>query len=138
MLLILHYLNQEWICQMSRTSEEILKAAVFDDFIYAVKRGEEFPKGKTIRLKLPLPDDINQVTFAVEYMVREIVALIVPNENAGPLTERECEIEFAYRSNPGALVNFSTDDDELGASCSDDDAGIIHPGSQYFFILRYL
>lgn len=123
---------------MSRTPEETLKAAVFDDFIYEVKRGEQFPKGKTLRLKLPLPENIHEVTFAVEYMVRKISALIVPNESAGPLTERECEVEFAYRSNPGALVNFSTDDDELGASCSDDDAGVIQPGSQYFFILRYV
>lgn len=123
---------------MSRTPEETLKAAVFDDFIYDVKRGEDFPEGHTLKLRLPLPDDINQVTFAVEYMVRKISALIVPNENAGPLTERDCEIKFSYCSDPGALVDFSTDDGELGASCSDDEIGVIHPGHQYFFILRYV
>lgn len=125
---------------MSRTPEETLKAAVFDEFIYEVKRSDQFPKGKTLRLRLPLPENIHEVTFAVEYMVRKISALIVPKEKAGELIERECEIEFVHCSAPGELIDFSADAGELGASCSDEDAGVfpVQPGRQYFFILRYV
>jgi hypothetical protein len=124
---------------MSRTPEEMLKAAVFDDFIYEFKKGEQFPQGKKIPLKLKLPDDINTVVFAVEYMVHKISALIVPPENV-PLTERDCEIEFLFRSNPGELVDVWADPGELISSCDDTDAGNFPAvlGSNCYFAFRYL
>jgi hypothetical protein len=124
---------------MSRTPEEMLAAAVFDDFIYEFKPGEKFPIGKKLKLRLNLPKDIQKVVFSVEYMARKIAALIVPPENT-PLTERDCEIEFLHKSNPGDYVHISVDSDEKLASCDDTDASNYPAtaGSRYYFILRYL
>lgn len=122
---------------MSRTPEEMLKAAVFDDFIYEVERDKPFPTGKRIKLRLPLPEDVRDVVFAVEYMVGKISALIVPKENAGELTERDCEIEFAERSRPGEKVDYYVGIDELGAVCTDRDGAVLRPASEYLFIFRY-